>query len=78
MGRYENKYIQIFITFNKIIINKRKIAEKSRGNTYKITHISVDVCPRVTNLISKKCLDKVLFPYGQIGKQIYSNIHINI
>ena len=26
---------------------------KSRGNTHKITHISLDNCPRVPNLISK-------------------------
>ena len=27
--------------------------EKSRGNTHKITHISLDDCPRVPNIISK-------------------------
>ena len=27
--------------------------EKSGGNTHKFTHISLDKCPRVPNLISK-------------------------
>ena len=32
---------------NEIIINKLKIVEKSRGNIYKINHISIDNFPRV-------------------------------
>ena len=34
-------------------INEKKNAEKSRGSTYKIYHISLDDCPLVPNLISK-------------------------
>ena len=34
-------------------MNKKKSAEKSRGNTYKITSISLDHCPRVPNMISQ-------------------------
>ena len=32
-------------------INKKKIAEKPRSNTYKITHIVLDNCSLVPNLI---------------------------
>ena len=39
MGRHENRFILIFMNFDEIIINKRKNAGKSRGNTYKVTHI---------------------------------------
>ena len=66
MGRYKNKVIQRFMKFDKTITNKRKTVEKLRGNTYQITHISVDNCHIVTNLISKQCLDILLLPYGQI------------
>ena len=40
--------------------------KKSGGNAYTITDISVDKCPRVTNLISKYFLDIVLLPHGEI------------
>ena len=43
----------IFMNVNENIRTKEKIAEKSRGSTYKIDHISLDNCPRVPNLISK-------------------------
>ena len=36
--------------FNENIRKESKIAEKSRGYTYRITHISVDNCPRVLKL----------------------------
>ena len=35
------------MNFNEDIRKERKIAEKSRQYTYKITHIYVDNCPRV-------------------------------
>ena len=41
------------MNFNKIIINLLKNVEKSRGNTYKINHISVNNFPRVAKLVSK-------------------------
>ena len=44
MGRYENKFIRIFMNFDEI-------NEKSRDNTYKITHISIDSYPRVIKLV---------------------------
>ena len=31
----------------------KKSAEKSRGNTNKVTSISLDNCPRVPNMISQ-------------------------
>ena len=39
--------------FMKTIEMNKKIAEKSRGNTNKITGISLDNCPRVPNMISQ-------------------------
>ena len=53
MGRYGYKFIGIFINFMEIIINYLKKEEKSRGNTYKINHISVDNFPKVAKLVSK-------------------------
>ena len=41
------------MNFNEMIINKLKNVEKSRGNIYKINHISVDNFPRVAKLVSK-------------------------
>ena len=52
--------------FDETIINYRKIVEKSRDNTYQMTHISLDNCPKLTNLISKQYLDIILLAYGQI------------
>ena len=66
MGRYDNNFFRIFMNFVETIINYRKIVKKSMDNTYQMTHISLDNCPRVTNLISKQYLDIVLLPYGQI------------
>ena len=51
MDTYDNKFIWILINLYEIIINKRKIAEKSSRYTYKVIHISVYNCPRVLNLI---------------------------
>ena len=42
--------------------NERKIAEKSRGCTSKITHISVVKCPIVPNLILSQCRDTTCLP----------------
>ena len=40
--------------FMKILeLNKKKSAEKSRGNIYKITSMSLDICPRVPNMVSQ-------------------------
>ena len=44
------------MNFNENIRKERKIAEKSRRYTYKITHISVDDCPRVLKLDIKVML----------------------
>ena len=49
--------------------NKKNSVEKSRGNTYKTTSISLDNCPRVPNMISQLCLDIVIVHYRQIGKE---------
>ena len=51
MDRYEKNNISIFLM--KILEMNKKIAEKSRGYTYKITHISLINCPRVLHLIAK-------------------------
>ena len=37
-----------------------------RDNTYQLTHILLNNCPRVTNFVSKQFLDIVLLSYGQI------------
>ena len=52
MGRSGYKFIGIFMNFIEII-NYLKKVEKSRGNTYKINHISVDNFPNVATLVSK-------------------------
>ena len=53
MDRYGYKFIGIFMNFIEIIINNLKKEEMSRGNTYKIYHISVDNFPKVAKLVSK-------------------------
>ena len=73
MDRYENNFIRIFMNIDETFINLRNIVEKSMDNTYQLTHISLNNCPRVTNLISKQYLDIVLLYCGKIWKQIYSN-----
>ena len=60
------QFIRIFVNFDETIINYRKIVEKSRDNTYQLTHSLLNNCPRVTNLVSKQHLDIVLLSYGQI------------
>ena len=47
MDKYGYKFIEIFMNFIEIIVNYLKKEEKSRGNTYKINHISVDNFPKV-------------------------------
>ena len=41
------------MNFIEIIINYLKKEEKSRGNIYKIYHISIDNFPKVAKLVSK-------------------------
>ena len=53
MDTYENKFIRILINLYEIIINQRKIAEKSSRYTYKDIHISAYNYHRVLNLISE-------------------------
>ena len=50
------------MNFNVNRRNERKIAEKSRGCTSKITHISVVKCPIVPNLILSQCIDTTCLP----------------
>ena len=58
-----NNYLSgIFMNFNKNRRNGWKIAEKSRGCTSKITHISVVKCPIVPNLILSQCIDTTCLP----------------
>ena len=41
------------MNFIERIINYLKKEEKSRGNTYRINHISADNFPKVAKLVSK-------------------------
>ena len=47
----------IFMIIKENIRNHRKITEKLRGYTYKITNISAANCNRATNMILTYCLD---------------------
>ena len=47
---YANCLIYIYMNIDINIRMKRKIAEKIKGYTYKITNISDANCPRVANL----------------------------
>ena len=46
-------YFEYLWMFMKTLEMNKKSAEKLRGNTYKITSISLDHCPRVPNMISQ-------------------------
>ena len=47
---YANFLIHIYMNININLTMKRKIAEKIKGYTYKITNISTANCPRVANI----------------------------
>ena len=53
MVGYEERFIWIFMNLNDNIGNECKIAEKSRGYTYQIAHISVANCKRVPKHVTK-------------------------
>ena len=46
-------YSEFSWMFMKTIEMNKKSAEKPRGNTNKVTSISLDNCPRVPNMISQ-------------------------
>ena len=63
------------MNINENIRNERKIVEKIKRCTYKISNISAADYPRVPNLALYQCLDIVIIPYGGIGKISNLNIH---
>ena len=72
---YANSLISISMNINENFKNERKIVEKFKGLTYKITNILPAMRPSKSNLVPNQCLVKVLSPYGQIGKIFNLNIH---
>ena len=44
MGSYKRNLIRLFLNFYEDVRNKRKNRRKSRGNTHKTAHISLDMC----------------------------------
>ena len=51
--QHANNLILFFMNINENIRNYRKIAEKLRGFTYKITYSPSANCPRVANMVPK-------------------------
>ena len=70
MYNMKNIYHYIFMNFNETRRNEWKIAEKSRGCTSKITHISVVKCPIAPKLILSQCIDTTCLPKWSNLQQI--------
>ena len=51
--KYANYLIESFMNINVSIRNKRKLLEKVRWFTFKITYISTANYPRLHNLVTK-------------------------
>ena len=62
--------ICIFMKFNEIFCNERKIRRKIKGCTYKMTNISPTICTSVSNLVPIQCLD-IVFTIRYNKKNIY-------
>ena len=60
------RLIYIFMKININIRTKRKIAEKIKGYTYKITYIAAVNCPRVANIMLNSSLYIIILPSGKI------------
>ena len=58
--------IYIFMKININIRTKKKMTEKIKGYTYKITNIATANCPRVANIMLNSSLCLTVLPSGKI------------
>ena len=58
--------IYIFMKININLRIKRKIAEKIKGYTYKITNMAAANCPKVANIILNLSLCITILPSGKM------------
>ena len=58
------------MNINENIGNYRKNAEKLRGYTYKITHISAASCPKLPNLVLIDARTQFLYPVLQYANDL--------